>query len=331
MATDTPRARWKRWLGYSAFFVVAFLLCLLITFPYDALRARLVSEAATQGYALRVGSLRPGLHGLTATDIRLSKPPIPLMGPGMVRMLSEGDTDALKMMGPAQLGEALQLQSVAVSPSIFPLGVSFYADALDGSVAGSIGVVGDLSVHVLLDGLQTSAGNLKGFSGMDMEGSLDGELSLHVPRAEGNARGPVYDFSLADGDLTLEGAGLLVKGGTITVPVYGTPTPVDLPRIGFGDLKAELKIEKGMGTLEQLSGKSEDLEIRGSGTLKLAKHLEFSEPAMDFKIKADPAFTKRLGLLGSGLSMLPADRQDPSFRVGRLTGFIGRPKLNPGR
>ena len=63
-------------------------------------------------------------------------------------------------------------------------------------------------------------------------------------------------------------------------------------------------------------------------TIKMARKLEYSEPTIDFKLKATEEFKKRLGILGSGLSMLPADKENPQFRVARLTGFLGRPNFS---
>jgi len=319
--------RGKRIAAYCAFAVLAFLLCLVLTFPYDAIRARVVTEAAAQGYAVRMSSLRPGLRGLTATDVRISKPPAPLSAETM-STLSEGDAKALARVPPAELGEALLVSSVALRPSLFPLGVAFHANALEGHVTGSVGAVGALAADVEMEGLKTSTGNLKGFTGMDLDGTLEGALSLDVPRGAGAAAG--FDFSKANGSVRLNGAGLVIKGGTVTVPMYGTPTPMDLPRITLGDVRALLNIVEGAGTLEEMQGKSSDLELRGSGTLKLARRFEYSEPAMEFRIKADPDFVKRLGLIGAGLSVLPADRKDPGFRVAKLSGLLGRPKFGPG-
>lgn len=329
-AETTPQARWKRIAGYCLFGFFAFALCLALTFPYGAIRARIVTEAAAQGFAVRIGSIRPGLRGLTATNVRISKPPSPLRAEVLGTLL-EGDSEALALVPPSELGEALEVSSVALRPSLFPIGVAFHASALEGTVAGSVGSLGALSAQVELEGLNAGSGNLKGFTGMELEGTLEGELSLKVPLGSGaGAAAQGYDFSQANGQLALDTSRLVIKGGTVTVPIYGTPTPVDLPRVALGDVRAELKIVDGLGTLEQLQGKSEDLELRGQGTVKFARRFEYSEPAIDLRIKADPAFTKRLGLIGSGLSVLPADRKDPSFRVARLSGYLGRPKFGPG-
>lgn len=325
MPAEPKPARWKVTLAWGAFALFAFLLCLSLTFPYDALRARLVTEAAAQGYALRIGTLRPGLHGITATDVRVSKPPAPLTAETLAALTTPG---AL-VPGPEELGEPLHIDALAFRPSLFPLGVAFWADALGGTVSGAVGPLGGLTLRVRLDGLDTSKGNLKGFSGMDLEGTLDGHLDLSAPAAEGAGQaGP--DFSRAEGEVALDTRGLTIKGGKVKVPMYGSMMPVDLPRIALGELALRLPIEKGQGTLETLRGRSEDLEVAGSGTLKLARRLEYSEPNLELKLKAEPAFTQRLGILGSGLSILPADRQDPTFRVARLTGYLGRPNFGPG-
>jgi type II secretion system protein N len=324
MATETKTkiARWKLVLGYGAFSLVAFMLCLLLTFPYDTLRARAVGAAADAGYALRIGSLRPGLRGLTATQVRLSKVPNG-MSPELQGMLA---SNSAMLPGPEELGEPLNIDSVAVRPALFPPGVAFHANLLGGSASGNVGGLSDVKVAVRLADLDPSGGNFKGFSGMDVVGKLNGTLDLTLPKTRG-----LPDLSQANGQLSLDSRGLIIQGGNITVPMYGTPTPMDLPRIALGDLDARVRIEKGLGTVEALQTKSEDLEIQGSGTLKLGQRLDVSQPDMEFKLSAEPEFVKRLGLLGAGLTILPADKSNPKFRVAHLSGFLNRPTFGPAR
>lgn len=323
MPPETQKTpRWQIGLAYGAFAFVALILGLALTFPYDTLRARIVSEAAAAGYAVRIGSLRPGLYGVTATNVRLSRPPAPL-SPEQLSALMTGTGI---MPGPAELGEALTLESVALRPSLFPLGANVHAEGLGGTIRGAVGGLGALKVRLSLDDLDTSQGNLKGFSGLDLEGLLEGDVKLDVARA---ANGQL-DFSTAQGAITLDGSRLVIKGGQATVPVMGTPTQVDLPRIALGEVDLRLAVDKGLGTLEALSAKSDDLEVRGGGTVKLARTLPFSELAMDVKINAQPEFVKRLGILGSALSILPMDRAEPGFRSARLTGYLSSPRFLPG-
>ena len=330
MSTETKPARWKVVLGYSAFALVAFVLFLFLTFPFDTLRARVATEAARQGYAVRIGSLRPGFFGVTARDVQLSKPEGGL-SPETFAALTGTDDSALAMLGPAALGEPLVLDSVSVRPSLFPLGVAFSADALGGTVKGAVGGLRDVTVRVEAKGLRVDQGNLPGFSGVDMEGSVGASLALVLPRGTGKETEP--DLSAANGDLALDSSALIIKGGKVAIPLSpgAPPIPMDLPRIALGELTGRVDFEKGLGTVRELRLKSEDLEVQGEGTLKLGKRLAYSEPAMDVRLKADPDFTKRLGLLGAGLTILPADKKDPAYRVGRLTGFLNRPNFQPKR
>jgi type II secretion system protein N len=321
MATETRIARWKLVLGYGAFALLAFVLCLLITFPYDTLRQRAVGTAADAGYALRIGSLRPGVRGLTATQVRLSKPAA--MTPELRSALS--GSSAL-LPGPDELGESLDIDSVAVRPSLLPLGVAFHANLLGGSLSGNVGGLKDVQVDVRLSNLDPAQGNVQGFSGMDLVGKLNGTLQLTLPKTRGQP-----DLSLANGQLDLDTRGLIIQGGKVTVPMYGQPTAMDLPRITLGDLDARIKVDKGLGTVETLQSKSDDLEMQGTGTVKLGQRLDVSQPDMEFKLRAEPEFVKRLGLLGAGLTLLPSDKADPKFRVAHLSGFFNRPTFGPPR
>jgi type II secretion system protein N len=322
MPTENKTPRWQVALAYGAFAFVAFILCLALTFPYDTLRARIVSEAASAGFAVRIGSLRPGLYGVTATNVRVSRPQAPLSPEALSALMSGTGV----MPGPAELGEALTLESVALRPSLLPLGAHVRAEGLGGLIRGAVGGMGALKVRLNLDDLDTAKGNLSGFSGMDLEGLLAGNVQLDVART---ANGQL-DFSTADGAITLDGTRLVIKGGQATVPVMGTPTKVDLPRIALGEVDLRLAVENGLGTLETLSAKSDDLEVRGGGTVKLAKALPFSELTMDVKINAQPEFVKRLGIMGSALSILPMDRAEPGFRSARLSGYLSSPRFLPG-
>jgi len=322
MANETKTARWKLVLGYGAFSLVAFIVCLFITFPYDMLKRRAVEAAADAGYALRIGSLGPGLRGLTASDVRLSKVPHEL-SPELRSMLLSGTA---LLPGPDELGEPLKIDSVAVRPSLMPLGAAFHAKLLGGNINGSVGGTSTLKVAVKLKDLDTSGGNLKGFSGMDLTGKMNGSVTLAVPMNRGQP-----DLSGTDGEIALNTSDLLIQGGNVTVPMYGQPTPMDLPRIALGNITARIRFEKGLGTVEALEALSEDLEIQGSGTVKLGQRLDVSQPDMNFKLRAEPEFVGRLGLLGAGLTVLPADKDDPKFRVAHLGGFFNRPQFGPAR
>lgn len=294
----------KATLGYLAFGVFAFVLGLYLTFPYASLKRFLIAQAEAQGLQLRIGGLGPGLFGVTAYAVRVAPQP-------------KDD----------QTPEALQIDSVALRPSLFPLGVAARGKAMGGTLHAKVGGLSDLSVQADFSGLDPGKGNFKGFTGIAAKGLLSGDLALTLPKTAGGKDAKEPNLAEADGAITLDLSNFSVEGGQVTVPIYGTPTPVDLPRIAFGNLAAKLAFTKGNGKLEALRAKSDDLEIDGSGTLRLAKRLQYSELNLSVKLKAEPAFVKRLGLLGSGISMLPTAPGSPGYRLAHLTGFLGSPRL----
>lgn len=300
------RSKLKAVLGYVAFGVVAFVLGLYLTFPYDALKRFAISQAQAQGLQLRISAMGPGLFGVTAYAVRIAPAPKDDKTP-----------------------EALQVDSVSLRPSLFPLGVAARGKAMGGTFHATVGGLGALVVNADFSDLDPTQGNFKGFSGISAKGRASGALSLDLPKTatgpDGKSRVP--NLAEANGELSLALDAFSVEGGQVTVPIYGTPTPVDLPRIAFGNLAGQLTFTKGNGTLSKLSAKSDDLEAEGSGTIRLAKRLAFSEMNLSIKLKTQPAFVSRLGLLGSGLSMLPNAPGAPGYRLAHLTGFLGSPTL----
>jgi type II secretion system protein N len=300
---------WKRVLAYASFSVAALLAALFATFPYDALKTRVRAEAERSGYFLRIGSLGPGLFGVRATGVEVSK-----------------QSDAVTEAPP----EALLIDSVSITPTLFPPGLSLSAKLLGGAATAAVSPLSGLRVRLDLEELDLAKGNLKGFTGLDVVGELEAHVELRLPRGGSGPAAAEPDLSQATGTVAVALKGVTINGGSLSIPIpqYGPePTPIDLPKISLGDVSARLKFEKGQGSVEELRGRSSDLEFSGSGTLKLARRLEYAEPTMEVRFKPDADFQKRLGMLGSVLSIVGPDPKDPTWRMGRLSGYLGRPRF----
>jgi type II secretion system protein N len=334
MASQSKTSGWKVFLGYTAFALVALIACFLLTFPYGALRARIATEALKAGYVVRIDTLRPGLIGLTAKNVRISQPSEPL-NPDTRAALVSGDPDEAKMFGPAELGEALVVDSLFLRPTLFPPGVAFRAELMGGEVRGSYGGWKNTSVQVRLENLDPAKGNLKNFSGLDLEGRLSGSLVLTMPPAAAGAgiKAGEPDLSQADGELALDG-NLQLKGsvagtGVASQGIVAAAFPGGLPAIPLGDVQGLVRFEKGTGTVETFQTKSEQVEIRATGTLKLKQRLQYTEPTVDVKLRVEPELTKSLGPAGLGLAILPADKDDNRFRAASLSGSLGKLAFKP--
>jgi type II secretion system protein N len=292
--------------AYVAFTLACLVVAFFLTFPYDALKDRVRLEAEGAGFFVRIGSLGPGFFSLRATDVQLSK---------------KSDADPPP--------EPLRLDSVSVGPSLFPPGLAVKVRGIGGTI--TVGVSGLSTVHVKVDvdELDLTKGNVKGFSGIDLSGNLEAHVDLSIPRAAGpGTQDP--DLSLASGSIALDTKNLSINGGnvSIVIPQFGPePTPLDLPKIVLGDITGRIKIDKGAANFDDFKSKSSDLESGITGTMKLGKRIEYSESTLEIRLKTDPEFQKRLGLLGSAFSMIAADPKDPNWRMGHLTGMLGRPQF----
>lgn len=317
-STSPASSRWKRRLGYAAFFSAALLVGLYVTFPYDLVKARLQQLMDARNLYVRMSSLGPGLSGITARDVKIS-----------AKLLGDADKPA----------PAFTVKSVAVRPTLFPPGVQVKAETLGGVVRAQVGATGlsePLKVSLELDGLSLEDPDLKEYTGAVLSGKMAGKVELVIPRtaaAKGAAPGTQAepDLSQASGVVDMKVSGFQINGGTVSLPMYGEATPVDLPKIVAGDTDVKINFDRGMGKVESFHAKGEDLELVLEGTLKLGRKLELSEPNLDLRIKAEPEFVKRLGMMGAALSILGPDKKDPSFRAGKVTGLLSRPNFQPAR
>ncbi len=307
---------WQKVIGYAAFTIVAVIITFFLTFPYDALKDRLRVEAERSGYAVRIGSMGPGFFTVRAKNVEISK-------------VSTNDVP----------NEALKIDSLSVGPTLIPPGFGVNAKVFGGALAVRISGLAGNHIRIDADDLDMSKGNIKGFSGIDFSGTVDAHLDVVIPTTAAAAGGAAEpDLTQANGTIALDTKNLTINGGTmsIAIPQYGPePTPLDLPKIVLGDISAKVKIDKGVGTLNDFAGKSSDLEMQASGSIKLVgkvvqgqlRGAEYSEPNMEIRFKPDPEFQKRLGMIGAGLSMVPSDPKDPAWRKGNLTGYVNRPKF----
>jgi type II secretion system protein N len=296
---------WRTRLLLGAFTVTCFSMFLALSFPYDTLKERLSAEAALQGLYLRLGSLGPAFLGVTATGVEVSR-----------------RVDASSAKAP----EPLRLDSLTLRPSFFPLGVGFSARLLGGSVSGAFGGTSELKAQVSFKDLDLGGASFQALTGVQASGKVQGDVDVRMPQ---QSSGP--DFGKAQGTLTVKGEGMGILGGTLVLPLYGTPTPVDLPRASFGDLDIDVRLENGTGTLQRLAATGGDLQLDGTGSVRLDRQLPLSALNIVLKLKADPDFQKRLGLLGSGLTLLPADPSQPGWRTAKVSGLLDRPLFGPGR
>lgn len=305
MTDSTPRARltlkpWHRNLALGLFGLACFIFFLAVTFPTEAARTRLQVEAERTGLVVRMDSLSTGLFSVNANRVRVSR---------------ASDSDAVPLV----------VDQLSIRPTFFPPGLALRAGLLGGTASASFPSSGQ-SLRLKLNGLDLAQANLKPLLGIDAEGKFDGELALDMPVVRGEP-----DLSQASGVLRVNGTDLVVRGGTVNIPMFGSATAVDVPRAALGTMDGEVTFDKGAGTVQRFHIKGQDLETLTTGTVKMGRRPEYIELALGLRLRPEADFLKRLGVIGAGFTVLPQDGELPGFRDARVTGYLGKPVFNPGR
>ncbi|MFO0583080.1 MAG: type II secretion system protein GspN [Anaeromyxobacter sp.] len=302
-----PNLDWNVWrvrLGYGAFAVLAFALALRWTFPSDALRERIVAEAAARGYTVNVqkAGLGGGLLGVRAEGITVD------------------DGTGLKF----------PVDSASVALRVLPLltgrrSVAFDVELWDGRVRGTADVSGDeRAVTVALEGLDLArAIPLRRASGLDLVGKVTGAADLVVPATPQGKLG-----GRADAKVT--GAG--VSGGKVPVP--GMEGGIPVPKLSLGDVVADVKIDQGKATFQKLEAKGGDAEASAEDLfLVVQPRLKDSPISGRARLKIRDAFWAQgnmAGLRGLAEAAMAGAKSGDAY-VYQLSGSLARPAARPAR
>jgi type II secretion system protein N len=298
---------WRKPAGWAGLGFFLFACFLALTFPYDAVRSRIGAEADAAGLWVRMESIGPALFGVTARGVRIAR----------------------RADGPEAPPPPVQIDRLTLRPSLWPWGVGFSASLFGGDASGVIGTRSAPKLRLDFHKLGLRRANIQGLTGLDADGTLGGLLELDIPAS--GPRGGEPDLAQASGHLRLSGTGLQIQGGTITIPLFGQMTPVDLPPVALGTLEVDAPIERGVANVKTFNLRGTDGEVQVSGTVRLARTLPYAEPDLLLRIRADPNFIRRVGIVGGGLTALPPDPTDSAFRDAKLTGYFNKPLFRPGR
>ncbi|HET9552645.1 MAG TPA: type II secretion system protein GspN [Anaeromyxobacteraceae bacterium] len=293
---------WKPRLLYGAFFAAALLLALRQTFPAEAVKERLVLEAAQRGWQVNAAEAGPaGLVGVALKDVTLKD--------------REGLTipveriDATLAVGQLLLGRRR---------------LAFDARLYDGRVRGAFDLgAGPQAVDLKVDGLDLAqAVPLRKAAGVDLAGVVSGTGRLVLPADEkAKAEGRL--------DLAVKDAGL--AGGTL--PVAGMAVGLTLPKVALGQVTAALKVEGGKGTFEKLAATGGDAELSGEGLYFMVQpRLEYAPVFGKLSFKLSDAFAAKpevrplKSLLDAALA--GSKGRDGAYQL-QLFGSLGHPQVRP--
>ncbi len=291
---------WKPRLLYGGFFALAFVVALRWTFPGEALKERLILEASARGWQLDAGDVSgAGVLGVAMKDVRLED----------------------------HAGHKYAADEVAASLRVLPLlvgrrSVAFDLRVWDGRVRGTADLSGAAPRYVArVEGVDLSAAApLRAASGLELLGTLAGELDVVVPEdAGGKAAGKVT--------LTVKDAG--VNGGQVPVAAMGGNLTV--PKVALGELTADVAIADGKGNVSRLEAKGGDAELSTEGLYFVVQpRLEYAPLFGKAKLRIADAFWTRGGTAGfrsvAEMALAAAKGRDGSYHF-QLFGTLGQPQM----
>jgi type II secretion system protein N len=293
---------WRRTAAYALFFAVAFVFALHRTFPIDAVKDRLVLEAAAQGWQLRMNDLsHHGLAGIHARELTLQ----------------------------TRDGARIPVEELSASLRPFPLlagrrAVDFDARLFDGRLTGATEEGGTVRrLRARAEGIDLArAAVLRRLTGLDLAGSVSGDVDLTL---DGK------DPSKSAGSLALTVRNAAIQGGEVQVPGMGGALTV--PRVALGTVSVRGAVRGGRLELDKLDARGDDVDLSADQLfVQLQPRLEFSPLSGRVRLKLQDAFWQR----GAAAGLRPVvdaavgSARAPDGAYGfQVYGTLGRPQVRP--
>jgi len=291
---------WRRTAAYVLFFLTSFLLALHHTFPIEAVKERLILEAAAQGWLLRMNDLSPsGLAGVRATEVTLQ----------------------------TRDGTRIPVEELRASLRALPLlagrrAVAFDAKIFDGTVSG-VSEQGRTTQRLQLkaSGIALAkAGALRKATGLDLAGTLGADIDVTVDSS---------DLSKSTGRVEVTVKDALVQGGEI--PIQGMSGGLSIPRIALGTLTARGAVRLARAEFDRLEARGEDIEVSAEQLFaQLQQRLEFSPLTGRARLRLNDGFWQKGGTANLKpvveMALASGRNRDGTFGF-QIYGTLGKPQI----
>jgi type II secretion system protein N len=282
-----------KYVGYAAFALFAFVVCLYLTFPWDSAKGRALGELSkATGTKITADKLEPNwVTGVEAEGVKihLKKSPDPIE----IATL-KARAHVLTLLG-GGVGATLEMPIAKGNVE-----ADFSDDA------------SDMEVDAIVKGVELAlVPGLRDAIGLPLAGSLDAEIDLKLAKD---------DVKKSTGEITLKGRGLeILKGGKVS----GFP----VPELAVGDLDWKIPVKKGKLLLQKQEVKGENLELLLDGEITLNKAFSRSVLNLVVSFKPTDAFLKKEPLLGALLQNIRSAKGTDGFYSYAMTGSIKHPRF----
>lgn len=249
-----------RYVGYPMFFLVCFVLFTYWTFPYERVKDYIIQQVEmplnarsgqreASGYELEIVDLAPSwFTGVELTGVSLSE-------------MNE-DPEGV----PAQVTfEHIHARVSLLSLLLGNVAATFDTRVAGGTIQGEFEQNGnDMAFEVDIDGVRTRRiGFMRGFTGgLPLVGQISGHIAASLPE----------DRAASSGDIDLHIEDMVLGDGVAKIRMDTnafTRAGLTFPETSFGDIDLELNLAEGTATVTRLEGRGEDIELDGTGTVRI--------------------------------------------------------------
>jgi type II secretion system protein N len=329
MTTQTGPLTWKdrvkKYAPYAVFpavYLVLFVVFAYVTFPYDALRDRIVVNFNAEQKKLPAPM---ELH----IDELTSAFPVGAKATGVKLVSSSTDKEA----GPSTLA----LDEVRARISVFRLifgtkAISFRVKGLGGEASGDVVLSSkEKDVEAELEGIDVGQiPAVVAAIGLPLEGKATGTVKLNMP--EGKA-------AKSNGSVNLEIAELAVGDGKAKIK-----NMIALPKVNVGTLSIVAEAKDGTLKVTKLSAGGRDVDLQGEGRIALREMATESNADLFIRFKINDAYrgksdmTKNIfgapgstqaGLIEMADPKVKRSKREDGFYAWHAKGALARLELEP--
>ncbi|MBN1653201.1 MAG: type II secretion system protein GspN [Deltaproteobacteria bacterium] len=308
------------WLGYFLFFVFCFILFAYWTFPYERARSYLLERFNQQ--TLPGGRVKPSDLQLKIDKLEPSWfTGVEMTGVELIKQATQADDQPMVISADyAMLRTSIFALIFGEIDLLFEVGVG------PGEIKGSYKrEENEQEILAGIEAIDMSRLGIDGIIGLPVKGRADGAVTLSIGKESAKTRGNI-NFKVSK---------LVIGDGKSKLKLATLRDGITIDTINAGDLKLNLKVEKGVGTIAEFSSFGKDIQLSGSGSIRFAGQLKLSRLDLTLDLVFTNAYknkSERTRTLFSLLNLHPslqnAKTNDGSLRY-QITGTLGSPRYRP--
>ncbi len=290
---------WRKRAAYGAFFALAFLFALQRTFPADAVKERLILEAAAQGWQVHMNDIAPsGFGGVRMREVTLES--------------RDGTRIPLD-----EARASLRLWPLLTGKRSLAFDVRLFRGRLEGVMEEGRG-----TQRLALRGEDldlATAVPIRQALGLDLSGVLRADVDVTLdPRNQQKTTGHV--------EVSVERASL---AGQVSIP--GMSSGLTIPRTSLGTVTGRATVRAGKAEFDKLEARGEDVEMTGEQLYFMVQpRMEFAPLFGRARVKVAESFWRKAPALRplAEAALASARRPDGSWQF-QVYGSLGHPMAKP--